>query len=95
MNIITLLPIVGSFAENKDKAREIRENIILPTLSQNDDIIIDFDGIDGATQSFVHALISETIRQYGSLVLDKISFKNCNDSVKEIIKTVTEYMQES
>lgn len=92
---IKLLSQTGSFAENKDIARKIRLNKLLPALNNGEDVVLNFGGIDGATQSFIHALISDAIRQYGSLVLDRISFKNCNDSLKEIIKTVTEYMQET
>lgn len=94
MTKIKLLPKVGSFAENKDIAREIRIKELTPLIEKNEEIVLDFEGVEGATQSFVHALISDLIRRYGSLVLNKISFKNCNDSLKEIIRIVAEYMQE-
>ncbi|MEK7225621.1 MAG: STAS-like domain-containing protein [Bacteroidota bacterium] len=87
--------MTGSFAENKDIARDIRLTKIIPALDANDSVILDFNGIDGATQSFVHALISDIIRKYGIDVLDKISFKNCNETVKKIIGIVVDYMQES
>jgi len=57
-------------------------------------VTLDFSGIDFATQSFVHALISELIRKYTNTVLDKLLFKGCNDKVKEIINIVVDYMQE-
>ncbi len=94
MKLIKLFPLVGSFAENKDKAREIRLNQIIPALEKNQDIILDFEGIDSATQSFIHALISDLIRNYGSKVLDKISFKKCTDTVQKLINIVVDYMQE-
>lgn len=92
---IKLFDQVGSFAENKDIAREIRLKNIVPALNDNQEVILDFEGISSATQSFVHALISDLIRKYGSAVLDKISFKSCNETVKKIISIVIEYMQES
>lgn len=92
---IKLFPKVGSFAENKDAAREIRLNEIIPALEAHKEVTLDFQKIDSATQSFVHALISDLIRNYGADVLDKISFKNCSDTIKEIVKIVVEYMQES
>ena len=92
---IKLLPIVTSFAENKDLAREIRVKKIIPALEKNKEIILDFNGIEAATQSFIHALISDLIRKYGVEVLDQLLFKNCNETVKKIIDMVTEYMQES
>jgi hypothetical protein len=86
---------VGSFAENKDVARDIRLHHIIPALNRNEEVIVDFEGIDAATQSFVHALISDLIRQYGNDVLDRIYFKNCNESVKKIVGIVADYMQEA
>lgn len=87
--------MVGAFAENKDVARDLRVGKIIPALEAKRDIIIDFDGITLATQSFIHALISDAIRKFGSEALDHIYFKNCNENIKKIISIVTEYMQES
>lgn len=95
MKSISLLPTVGSFAENKDLARTIRLEEIEPILKKKREVIIDFKGIDGATQSFVHALISELIRTYGSEVLELLYFRNCNEIVRKIIGIVVDYMQES
>jgi len=92
---IKLFKQVGPFAENKDVARDIRLKKLIPALKKNQNIILDFEKIEGATQSFIHALISDLIRKYGNEVLDKIQFKSCNDTVKAIISIVTDYMQES
>jgi len=92
---IKIVNITGSFAENKDSARDIRLTKIVPALEKNEEIILNFEGIGGATQSFIHALISDVIRKYGTEVLDKISFKNCNETVRKIISIVVDYMQES
>ena len=91
---IKLLPIVGSFAENKELARDIRFKKIIHALENKQEITLDFDGIDSTTQSFIHALISDLIRKYGIDVLDKIYFKNCNETVTKIINIVVDYMQE-
>ena len=68
---------------------------IIPALDQGKEVILDFAEVSGATQSFVHALISDLIRNYGSEVLDQLAFKNCNDIVQKIITIVVDYMQES
>jgi hypothetical protein len=91
---IKLLERVGSFAENKDIARKIRIEEIIPALKKGQEIILDFSGIDAATQSFMHALISDLLRKFGNDVLEKIKFKSCSDNVQKIIMIVTEYMQE-
>ncbi|MEA3558728.1 MAG: STAS-like domain-containing protein [Candidatus Thermoplasmatota archaeon] len=95
MKEILLEPLVGAFAENKDKAREIRLEQIIPNIESGNEIILDFEGIDSATQSFIHALISDPIRKYGDEVLDKILFKNCTNEVKKVIEIVVDYMRES
>lgn len=92
---IKLLSKVGNFAESKDIAREIRKKEIIPALDKNQEIILNFEGVSAATQSFMHALISDLFRHYGSDFLNRVSFKNCNDVVKKIISIVVEYMQES
>ena len=85
----------GEFAENKDIAKKWREEIILPELSKNKEVEIDFTGVTGATQSFIHALVSEAIRQYGDKAFDRLVFSNANGVIKQIITTVYHYMQES
>jgi len=92
---IELFPIVGNFAENKDRARDIRVDRILPSLQNGEEVILDFENVGSATQSFIHALISDLIRKYGGDVLYLLKFKNCNENIQKIISMVVEYMQES
>lgn len=92
---IRLFEKTGDFAEDKDVARDIRMNEIFPALQSGAAVVLDFQGITSATQSFIHALLSDIIRKKGIEVLENISFKNCNDIVKGIINIVVDYMQES
>lgn len=91
--IIKIFEYAGKFAENKDVAQKIREDITTPNLEKKISIIYDYSSVESTTQSFTHALISEHIRKYGKNVMDRFFFKNCNDTVKKIIELVTEYMQ--
>jgi L-lactate permease len=93
--IIKLFEKTGPFAENKDIASDLRVKKLIPAIKKGETIVIDFEKIEGATQSFIHALISDLIRKFGNEVLDQIQFKSCNDTVKAIITIVTTYMQES
>lgn len=95
MKTIQLFDHIGTFAENKDIARALRLKELIPSLEKNEAIILDFEKVEGATQSFIHALISDLFRLYGNEVLEKIQFKSCNDTVKGIITIVIDYMQES
>jgi hypothetical protein len=92
---IKLFDCVGTFAENKDVAQTLRKEQIIPALDKDEEVILDFEKVNAATQSFIHALISDLFRNYGNNVLDKLSFKNCNETVQKIVEIVTDYMQES
>jgi hypothetical protein len=91
--VLKIFDRAGSFAENKDVARDIREELILKALAQGNDIVLDYAKVDTTTQSFTHALISQAIREYGVGALDRILFKNCNEDVRRIVSIVVEYMQ--
>jgi hypothetical protein len=95
MKTIKLFELVGSFAEDKDAAAKLRREVILPTLKAGGSLEIDFDGITLTTQSFIHALISQALRQEGEEVLTRIKFKNCGSAAKGIIETVVQYVLES
>jgi len=95
MRTIHIQKLAGVFAENKDIARDLRLKIIMPSLEKKEEITIDFKDVEGATQSFIHALISDAIRQYGSSTLDQIIFKNCNPTIQRIVTIVADYMQVS
>ena len=86
---------VGIYAENKDSARDIRLNEIIPALERKEQVILNFEGVETATQSFIHALISDVIKKFGNNALDQIEFKACNDSIKQMVSIVVEYMQEA
>lgn len=94
MKSIELFYKTGDFAEDKDVARTIRINEIDPEIKNNKIVQLNFAGVTSATQSFIHALISQVIRDNGVTALDKIQFKNCNSRVKAIVEIVVEYVQD-
>lgn len=93
MKKVNIFKSAGAFAENKDIAREIRTQEIIPTLDKNEEVVLDFEKVDAATQSFIHALISDVFRKYGNETLDRLAFKSCNEKVQKIIGIVVDYMQ--
>lgn len=93
MKNIKIFDFAGVFAENKDIARDIRVKLVSPTLKKGKEVILDFKGVESVTQSFIHALLSEVIREFSPEILDKIAFKNCSENVKGIINIVVDYMQ--
>jgi hypothetical protein len=94
MNKVKIFDYTGDFAENKDSARNLRITHIEPELKQKGKIILDFKGVTSATQSFIHALISQTIRTFGVDILNEIEFKNCESKVQTIIEIVVDYVQD-
>ena len=93
--IVKMFDYIGNYGENKDTAKKLRLEKIFPALKKNEEITIDFEQVTGVTQSFIHALISDPIREYSETIFDKIIFKNCTDNVRVVIEIVEEYMQES
>lgn len=92
--IVKVQEYVGTFAEDKDVAKMIRQEHILPSIAAHQEITIDFTGVQSSTQSFVHALISKALQENGEAVLQKILFSNCSDKVKRLITMVTNYSLE-
>lgn len=92
MNAVVVAECCGPFAEDKDAAKEIRETILRAALSdQRSQVVLDFAGVDSSTQSFIHALLSDLLRTFGESMLERIEFRNCNESVRSIIGTVVNY----
>ena len=87
--------INSDFAENKDFAKIIRVRHILPDLELGDEVEIDFSDISGATQSFIHALLAEPIRNFRQRAFDGIYFSGANENIQQLIRVVYRYMQES
>lgn len=86
--------LAGRFAEDKDVARRIRTEHVLPAVEAGKKIVLDFSGVDVATQSFIHALVSAAIRRHGNEALRHLEFKSCTRSVKSAILTVVDYSLE-
>lgn len=83
---------VGGFAEDKDRAKRLRVERVLPALHAGEDVVLDFDGVEHVTQSFVHALVGEPLKKYGESVLERIEFKNCaTTQVRTVIELVVDY----
>jgi hypothetical protein len=94
MTVVDVAAIAGEFAENKEAAKSVRERTLLPALRRGDEVVLDFSGVNLATQSFVHALVSALIRDENLSALDHLVFKGCNRGVKAVVSIVVDYSQE-
>jgi hypothetical protein len=95
MKTVGIGKAVGSFAEDKDVAAQIREKHVLPAVQGGGIVELDFTGVDLATQSFIHALIAQPLRVGGEKALKKIVFKGCSKPVRGIVETVVQYVLET
>jgi len=93
--MINIYDQVGYFAENKDVGREIRLEKIMPALKNRNRVILNFEKVDRATQSFIHSLVSDPIRNYGEKALDMLLFKSCSQDVATMVSFVVDYMQDA
>lgn len=88
---IRLFDIVGDFGEDKDTAAKLREQEIKTHIVKGERVFLDFEGVTLVTQSFIHALISDVLRNSGENALELIEFEKCVPVVKGIISTVVQY----
>ena len=91
--IIEIVHQTGEFAENKEQASSLR-NKISKALRDGEDIVLDFGRVAYATQSFVHALIADPLRDESLDALDRMEFRNCSDAVRSVIEIVVSYSQD-
>lgn len=79
------------FAEDKDAAKQLRRQVIMPALAEDKKVVLDFSGVTSSTQSFVHALVGEPLQKIGETVLEKIEFRSCAPQIKSLVQLVVDY----
>lgn len=79
------------FAEDKDAAKQLRRQVIMPALAADKEVILDFSAVTSSTQSFVHALVGEPLQKIGETVLEKIEFRSCAPQIKSLVQLVVDY----
>jgi hypothetical protein len=82
---------VGGFVEDKDEAKRIRNDTLLPALVAHKHVILDFADVKYSTQSFIHALLGAVLQQYREPALQQLEFKNCGPQIKSLIQLVVDY----
>jgi len=89
---VKIEPVKGTgLAEDKDAARQLRTRRILPALKRDEEVTLDFSTVRLATQSYIHALISEAVRRYGDRALELLRFEGCSEDVQQVILAVVRY----
>ncbi len=88
---IVLTPGANRFAEDKEEARRIRLEEIMPALERNEKVVLDFKKVSYATQSYIHALIGEALQKHGESALQHLEFKHCSAALRSVIELVVDY----
>jgi hypothetical protein len=86
LNVIS----IREFEEDVEYASEIREERILPILSNDELLVLDFTGIRAATQSFIHALMYRVFRD-GKNMETCLTVANADRATIEAIRAVSAY----
>lgn len=81
---------IKEFEEDVDAAASIRDEIILPTLSSSELIVLNFSGIRAATQSFIHALMYRVFRD-GNNMESCLTVACADKATVEAIRAVAAY----
>lgn len=92
MSIVIEIPTgEGGFAEDKEQAKLLRLQRVLPALEAGEEVTLDFAAVRYVTQSYVHALIGESLKRFDEAALDLLEFKNCSPSVRSVVELVVDY----
>ncbi len=82
---------IAGFVEDKDLARSLRKEKIIPALETGESVILDFAEVKYATQSFIHALVGEALKRFGEDGLRHIEFRNCSQQLRSVVELVVDY----
>lgn len=75
----------GHYAENKDLAKKIRDEKLLPALAENKTLTIDFDEIVSAPHSLLNAMLATPIERLGLAAYKKIKIINAAPDIRETL----------
>lgn len=75
----------GPFAEDKEAAINYRDKYLLPIISSNKFIVLDFENVKSAPHSFLSALLATAITQMGIAAFKRIKIVNAEPEIRETI----------
>lgn len=81
---------VKEFEENVEAAAAVRDGRIVPSLDSGELVVLDFQGIRAATQSFAHALIYRVLRDAKHVEMS-LSVACADKATEEAIRAVAAY----
>lgn len=76
----------GRFIGNGDDALLLLHELT-PQLDSGENIVFDFLSCKNMNDSFSNALFTNMVRAFGISVLENVTFKHCNESIKTMINS--------
>ena len=83
---LSLAQDFGAQLGDGSRAAEYRAQRIDPNIVTCDEIVFDFTGVRTANSSFVNALVTAIAERHGERILDKLTFKGCNRTVRVLVE---------
>lgn len=82
---VSIYNFFGSYAEDKASAINYRDKYLIPAVTNNKSIIIDFNSVTSAPHSFLSALLATPIKQMGMSAYKRIKILNAEPEIRETI----------
>ena len=78
----------GDFFSDARHALDLRKEVESRLLDGETRIELDFTAVRNTTQSWMNAFLGNLVLVYGETIAQKIVFKECNDTLKALIRFV-------
>lgn len=78
----------GKNADDKQAAISYRNRHLLPAIDEGKVLILDFDGVETSTHSFLNALLASPVRRLGMSAYKRIKISRAKTDIRETIDYV-------
>ena len=75
----------GQYIENKDLAKQIRDEELLPVLAENGILIIDFNNVIFASHTVLNAMLATPINRLGLMAYKRIKVINAASDIRGML----------
>jgi anti-sigma regulatory factor (Ser/Thr protein kinase) len=78
----------GKYADDKSAAIKYRDRHLLSVVDAGKNILLDFEGVESSTHSFLNALLASPIRRMGMLAFKRLKVVNASPDIRETVDYV-------
>ncbi|HZW86073.1 MAG TPA: DUF4325 domain-containing protein [Gallionella sp.] len=75
----------GRYADDKQAAIDYRGRHLLPAVEEGKSFVVDFQGVESSTHSFLNALFASPIKRMGLLSFKRIRIVNATSDIRETV----------